>query len=250
MKPEMPELRDEVQHRILAAIANHKTIHDAVVFRGGTMLRCYVYNAFRYSEDMDFYVPDGRQSILSKAIAEISENLQQQMSLPKMKFVRNSEGADYILLDENETGGWINLDILPENSQLSMKIEKRTLIGRYPDLNTNIQTSCLSLVDVMATKYNCLANRPEPRDLYDFWILSQNRKLPDESWRKYQKTWNAYDVPVPPEEIFPALRDWENTYKKYWDREAENLRFPVNPGVETIYSNVKNIFKRVCLRDN
>ena len=243
-------LRDEVQHRILSAIAVNKTVRDAVVFRGGTMLRCYVYNAFRYSEDMDFYIPDGTQSIFRKAIADIAKTLREQLDLPHMKFVRKSDGADYILLGENENDGWVNFDVVTLDSRLSIETEKRTLIGRYHGLNTNVHISCLSLVDVMATKYNCLANRPEPRDLYDFWRLAQNKELPIKGWRKYRKTWDAYVAPVPPGEILEALKGWEYTYKKYWKSESEKLVFPVNPGVDTIYSNVKNIFRRVCLSDN
>ena len=210
------------------------------------MLRCCVYNDFRYSEDLDFYMLDGTQDILRKAIVHITETLKQQLNLPQMKFLRNPDGTDYIRLYEDETDGWVNLDVLPLNGQLNIETEKRALIGRYRGLNTNIKISCMSLVDVMATKYNCLANRPEPRDLYDFWRLSQNWKLPDESWMKYCQTWDAYDVPVPPEQIFKALKGWENTYKKYWDRESRYLRFPVNPGADAIYSSVKTIFERVC----
>ena len=248
MKPEMPAMRDEVQHRMLSAIVANKTVRDAVVFRGGTMLRCCVYNTFRYSEDMDFYIPDGTQSVFRKTIAHITETLREQLGLPYMKFIRMDGGADYILFGESKNEGWVNFDVATLDSRLRMETEKRTLAGRYRGLDTDTHIVCLSLVDVMATKYNCLANRPEPRDLYDFWRLSQNKQLPDQGWRKYRETWEAYEAPVPPEEIFKALKGWEKTYKTYWERESKKLSFPVNPGPDAIYANVETIFERVCKR--
>ena len=48
------EERDLVQHQIVAALAERRSSHPRVRFKGGTLLRACWADEYRFSEDLDF----------------------------------------------------------------------------------------------------------------------------------------------------------------------------------------------------
>lgn len=57
-------------------------------------------------------------------------------------------------------------------------IEDRKIFRGYPDLPEDSFTlSCYSLSEVLIEKMAALMGRTEPRDLYDFWYLTENERL-------------------------------------------------------------------------
>ena len=60
---------------------------------------------------------------------------------------------------------------------LETSVEKRTVFRDYSDLSNEFYLKCYSLEEVLIEKMTALVGRMEPRDLYDFWYLTEIEKV-------------------------------------------------------------------------
>jgi predicted nucleotidyltransferase component of viral defense system len=56
---------------------------------------------------------------------------------------------------------------------LETAFEIKTIFRNYSDLEEDFQLKCYSLAEVLIEKMTALMGRTEPRDLYDFWYLTE-----------------------------------------------------------------------------
>ena len=236
-------VRDKLQQELLSRIAEHSNISEMLIFHGGTMLRHYIYDTYRYSEDLDFYLSGISRDELCDLLETIILDMSEIFVEENLQFVRYPEGADYIIFGENRESGWINFDILKEIPELDVETERLALLGRYSDINTSATIPCMSLLDVVASKYNCLGNRVEPRDVYDFFRLSDSENIVYDAWTKYCSTWQYRRHPLRPEETLKAFPGWKSAHKNLWDEESSKLQFPSDPGFDVAYGLVLQVFE-------
>lgn len=169
--------RDYLQHLLLLALTNRT---QRLVFKGGTALRL-VYRGARFSEDLDFNVAAGDESLASVAALR---SLWQQIVGDLAGFgvpaeLRNEwQGEAGYSLDVSCQGplydgrdrskGKVRVDI----SRRFEPVEtRRELVhSEYDDVRPFVVT-VLTPEHLLAEKVRALVVRAKPRDLYDVWLL-------------------------------------------------------------------------------
>lgn len=191
--------KDYVLGWLLAGIDNHHGLTDQWVFKGGTCLKKCYFETYRFSEDLDFTIPEQvhfDQDFLLGTFREISEWIYDQAGI--------EIPADQIRFDigENKRGGItaegrvyyvgplqqrrnlmrIKLD-LTNHEVLVLEPARREVHHPYSDRpEAGIYAQCYCFEEVFAEKVRALAERERPRDLYDVVHLYRHDEIrPDRS---------------------------------------------------------------------
>lgn len=170
---------------LLAGIFNHPALKDSWVFKGGTCLKKCYFETYRFSEDLDFTLPDASHldiAFLTTAFREIGEWVYEQtgIQLPPDKasfeVFRNRRDRpagqgkiSYRGPIAPATGDLprIKLDLTADEILVLPPIS-RPVSHAYSDAPENgIYARCYSYEEVFAEKVRALAERARPRDLYD-----------------------------------------------------------------------------------
>ena len=209
--------RDYLQHLLLLALTGHS---QGLVFKGGTALRL-VYRGNRFSEDLDFNVATGADSL--EGVASLRALWQQTVddlaNFGVQAEVRNEwEGEVGYSLDVSYQGplydgrdrskGKVRVDI--SRRQEPAEARRELVHSEYDDVRPFVVT-VLTPEHLLAEKVRALVVRAKPRDLYDVWLLlSQGVALePSLVERKlalYDLTLTAAVVETA---LARAVADWE-----------------------------------------
>lgn len=151
---------------------------ESVYFKGGTALR-FLFNSFRFSEDLDFSSILKKQD-LKNLIAKTLQSLNRE--LPNLTFKEGKtfkdslSGKIYQVLPEFKFSLTIRLDFSmrektyhPETSL----IETNFPVGPYP------QVIHLKAEEIMAEKVRAVLARTKGRDIFDLWFLLSKKILVD-----------------------------------------------------------------------
>ncbi len=170
---------------ILKGIAEHKYLSKILVFKGGTVLKKFYFEDYRFSEDLDFTLLD--ENVSNKEIfAWIKETFD---------YIKEEANIPLILLDDNEhEDGRINFYIGytgPLGGQASNKkvkvdiarseklefapVEKSTFKS-YSDLDS-YKLLCYPLEEILVEKMRSTMQRMQARDFYDLWYLLEVQKM-------------------------------------------------------------------------
>lgn len=169
--------RDYLQHLLLLALSGRS---QGLVFKGGTALRL-VYRGNRFSEDLDFNITAGADSLVSTPSLR---SLWQQVVDDLADFgviaeLRNEwDGEMGYSLDISYQGplydgrdrskGKVRVDI---SRRLELMETRRELVrSEYDDVRPFVVT-VLTPEHLLAEKVRALVVRAKPRDLYDVWLL-------------------------------------------------------------------------------
>jgi predicted nucleotidyltransferase component of viral defense system len=191
--------KDYILSWILKGIAQHQQLSKAIVFKGGTVLKKIYFEAYRFSEDLDFTLFNNFQMPHLKEI----DNEQIFLWFNQV-FDYVKEGANILLAiienDEDEdarlpagTGGinfYINytgplggigsnkkvkVDISRSEQLEYMPVVKDVIIG-YSDIQQH-QLLCYPLEEVLIEKMRAVMQRMQARDLYDIWFLLEQHGM-------------------------------------------------------------------------
>ena len=209
--------RDYVQHLLLRTLTGRS---QGLVFKGGTALRL-VYRGNRFSEDLDFNVAIGADSLVSVAALW---SLWQQIVGDLADFgvaaeLRNEwEGEAGYSLDVSYQGplydgrdrskGKVRVDI---SRRLEPVETRRELVrSEYDDVLPFVVT-VLTPEHLLAEKVRALIVRAKPRDLYDVWLLlaqgvTLERGLVEQKLALYGLNLTATSLESA---LSQAARDWE-----------------------------------------
>jgi predicted nucleotidyltransferase component of viral defense system len=209
--------RDYVQHLLLRTLTGRS---QGLVFKGGTALRL-VYRGNRFSEDLDFNVAIGADSLVSVAALW---SLWQQIVGDLADFgvaaeLRNEwEGEAGYSLDVSYQGplydgrdrskGKVRVDI---SRRLEPVETRRELVrSEYDDVLPFVVT-VLTPEHLLAEKVRALIVRAMPRDLYDVWLLlaqgvTLERGLVEQKLALYGLNLTATSLEPA---LSQAARDWE-----------------------------------------
>lgn len=176
--------KDYVLGWLLAGISNHSELGNAWVFKGGTCLKKCYFETYRFSEDLDFTLPDAstlNEARLGQIFNDISEWVYDQAGIEcppdtfRFEVYENNRGG---MSAEGRVGyrgpmqrrgdsPRIKLDLTCDEV-LVLEPTTREVHHPYSDRpDGGIQVQCYSYEEVFAEKVRALAERERPRDLYD-----------------------------------------------------------------------------------
>lgn len=184
--------KDYVLGWLLAGIANHADLGAAWVFKGGTCLKKCYFETYRFSEDLDFTLPDAEMlngDNLVQVFSDIADWIYEQAGIEcphdtiRFEVYKNIRGG---LSAEGRVGyrgpmqrrgdsPRIKLD-LTSDEVLVLEPATREVHHPYSDKpDSGIQIQCYSYEEVFAEKIRALAERERPRDLYDVVHLYRHK---------------------------------------------------------------------------
>lgn len=177
--------KDYVLGWLLAGIYQHPALKDSWVFKGGTCLKKCYFETYRFSEDLDFTLPDEAHislDFLLPTFREIGEWVYEQsgIELPPEKVhfevFQNRRGhpagqgrVSYRGPIAPASGDLprIKLDLTFDEVLVLPPVD-RPVSHPYSDLPAEgMLARCYSYEEVFAEKVRALAERARPRDLYD-----------------------------------------------------------------------------------
>lgn len=178
----------------LAGIAAHPVIGPRWVFKGGTCLKKCYFETYRFSEDLDFTLPDAEhldEAFLGGVFAEIGDwvydacGLQLPPETRKFEVFTNPRGSQSAQGRVGYRGPLgragdpprIKLDLATDEI-LVLDPVRRPVHHPYSDLPADgIHVLSYSFEEVFAEKMRALAERQRPRDLYDVVHLYRRQDL-------------------------------------------------------------------------
>jgi uncharacterized protein len=196
--------KDYALGHTLAAIALHPVLAETLVFKGGTALKKLYFEAYRFSEDLDFSAVnaprgDEMEAAVRAALEEAVRSMN-RFGQVSMRMVRHTEKRPHPGGQDSFEAGFqfpwqpqpyckIKVEVTHDEPVL---LEPARLPLRHGyDEELPAELRCYRLEEVLAEKLRTLLqtqqklarrgwNRPRARDYYDLWrILTQSDHLLD-----------------------------------------------------------------------
>ncbi|MDR2868198.1 MAG: nucleotidyl transferase AbiEii/AbiGii toxin family protein [Bacteroidales bacterium] len=244
--------KDYVLSWLLFAISNNKILSKSLVFKGGTVLKKAYFEDYRFSEDLDFTLID--ESILNEQCFEefnhcfdfIKEEANIDMRIDRKKWIIHDSGSLQCYIDyvASLQGGMGSRDLkidITRGEILETAFEAKTIFRTYSDLNENFTLQCYSLAEVLIEKMTALMGRTEPRDLYDFWYLTEIEqiKIADYFFEFQSK---AKHKGQNPDNFLEKALNKESVFKRDWQKKLSSQIHDI-PEYESVFREAKRHFK-------
>jgi predicted nucleotidyltransferase component of viral defense system len=244
--------KDYVLSWLLFAISNNRNLNKALVFKGGTVLKKAYFEDYRFSEDLDFTLVD--ESISNEQIFEefnnlfnfIKEEANIDMRIDQKKWtIHESKNLqlyiDYIASLQGSMGSRdLKIDIT-RGEILETAVEIKAIFCTYSDLEENFTLQCYSLAEVLIEKMAALMGRTEPRDLYDFWYLTEIEQIEiaDHFFEFQNKVRHKGQNP---ERFLEKVLSKESAFKRDWQKKLSSQIHDI-PECGKVFREAKRHFK-------
>lgn len=243
--------KDYILSWILLGIVGNELLSKQLVFKGGTVLKKIYFPDYRFSEDLDFTLLDEKitnEELLhefEKVYVFVKEEANITLQFGEANTHISGSLAFYINyigpLQGNINSRNIKIDIT-RGETLEYPVEQRAVFILYSDLpEQSFQLQCYSLSEVLIEKMTALMGRTEPRDLFDFWYLTEHERM-DTRYHKPEferKAKNKKHDPVLFEEKVLAK---EKNLKQGWEKKLNNQVYEL-PGFDDVFRKSKRHFK-------
>jgi len=244
--------KDYVLSWLLFAISHNKILYNALAFKGGTVLKKAYFEDYRFSEDLDFTLID--ETVSNEQIfAEfnnlfefIKEESNIDMRIDSKKWAIHESGSpqfyiDYIASLQGSMGSRdLKIDIT-RGEILETGIETKTIFRNYSDLEEDFNLQCYSLAEVLIEKMTALMGRTEPRDLYDFWYLTEIERINIIDYLfEFQN--KAQHKKQDPSKFIEKVLSKETIFKRDWEKKLVSQIHDL-PKYEEVFREVKRHFK-------
>lgn len=171
--------KDYILSWILKGISQHKELSELLVFKGGTVLKKFYFEEYRFSEDLDFTITNA--DILNEQLFQWFEEV--------FEYIKDEANIPLGIIDDNEyEDGGINFYIsyvgplggLGSNKKVKVDILKSELIVFNPTTNSSFKEysdlesfdlKCYPLEEILVEKMRSIMQRMQARDYYDLWYL-------------------------------------------------------------------------------
>ena len=176
----------------------------------------------------------------------IKEEANIDMRIEEKKWAIHESGSpqfyiDYVASLQGNMGSRdLKIDIT-RSEVLETNIETKSIFRPYSDLEEDFQLQCYSLAEVLIEKMTALMGRTEPRDLYDFWYLTEIERIdiaehiiPFYSKAKRKK----HD----PKNFMQKVLSKETVFKRDWERKLASQIHDI-PEYEEVFRGAKRHFK-------
>ena len=244
--------KDYVISWLLFAISKNRILYNALVFKGGTVLKKAYFEDYRFSEDLDFTLIDetlSKEQIFTefhKLFDFIKEEANIDMRIdPKKWAIHESESPqfyiDYVASLQGSMGSRdLKIDIT-RGEILETEIEIKTIFRNYSDLEEDFNLQCYSLAEVLIEKMTALMGRTEPRDLYDFWYLTEIERI-DIADYLFDFQNKARHKKQDPEKFMEKVLSKETAFKRDWEKKLASQIHDL-PEYEEVFREAKRHFK-------
>ena len=177
--------KDYVLSWILNGIAHHDQLSSILAFKGGTVLKKFYFEDYRFSEDLDFTLLDDQVSndqILSW-FRETFEYIRNEANIP-LEIIDNNEhedgGINFYIGYIGPLGGLgsnkkVKVDI-SKSEKLEFKPVRKSAFLEYSDLEPH-ELLCYQLEEVLVEKLRSVMQRMQARDFYDIWYLLEKHGM-------------------------------------------------------------------------
>lgn len=217
--------KDYVITWILTGIANNKSLRNCLAFKGGTVLKKFYFNDYRFSEDLDFTLTNSSLSNdnIIEAFNEMFTFVKDEANIPLTLSdfsVHETENINFYVNYIGPLGGTgtnknIKVDI-SRNELLKFNLEKHKMFKVYTD-QPDCHLSCYSLKEIMTEKLRSLLSRTQPRDFFDLWYLTKtgDMNISDYKSEFYEK---SISKGLKPDELQTKLEAKLAIFKSRWSR--------------------------------
>ncbi len=242
--------KDYIVSWVLYGISENKTLFESLVFKGGTVLKKAYFPDYRFSEDLDFTLND--ESIKNEQIKEefkkvfvfVKEEANIDLQLPDNKWAVYASGSPQLYINYagplrgNMGSRDLKIDIT-RGEVLETAVERRSIFRNYSDLENEFFLKCYSLDEVLIEKMTALMGRMEPRDLYDFWFLTEIEGLfVDILSFKNKASRKGHN----PNQFVEKVLIKEKSFKRDWINKLASQIHDL-PDFETVFREVKRHIK-------
>jgi predicted nucleotidyltransferase component of viral defense system len=244
--------KDYVLSWLLFATSKNETLYKSLVFKGGTVLKKAYFKDYRFSEDLDFTLIN--ENISNEQILQefnhlfdfIKEESNIDMRIVPRKWTIHESGSPqfYIEYIASLQGSMGSLDLkidITRGEILETAFEIKPIFRTYSDLEEEFQLQCYSLAEVLIEKMTALMGRTEPRDLYDFWYLTEIEKI-DIGEYLFEFQNKAAHKKQDPKKFIEKILNKEMAFKRDWEKK---LASQINdlPKYEKVFREAKRHFK-------
>lgn len=177
--------KDYILSWILQGVAQHEHLRTVLVFKGGTVLKKFYFEDYRFSEDLDFTLTNSEvtNEQIFNGFHDIFEYIKEEANIP----------LDLIYDNEHEDGS-INFYISytgplgGKGKQKSVKVDisrselicfdhvTKPGIGLYSDQD-EFELLCYPMEEILIEKMRSVIQRMQPRDFYDIWYLLEIEQM-------------------------------------------------------------------------
>lgn len=217
--------KDYLLSWILQGISQHEQLSRAIVFKGGTVLKKVYFEDYRFSEDLDFTLPD--KDISNEQIFNWFNEV--------FEYVKDEANIPLVIIDDNEhEDGGINFYIsyigplggLGTTKKVKVDISRSELLQFKPlmkDVSLGYtdqgahQLLCYPLEEVLVEKMRSVMQRMQARDFYDLWYLLEIHKM-DVSFYIAEFKAKCVSKEIDPTDFYNKLEQRLPQYKGRWQK--------------------------------
>jgi predicted nucleotidyltransferase component of viral defense system len=198
---------------------------SGLVFKGGTALRLFYYESFRYSADLDFSLVDVGKPDAVDALRQALDRATNDIEFPELALSDDSDTIRY--LGPLGRAREIKLD-LPDD-ELVLETTNRNLVDRYPDQEGDLPTvSLYTLEEIAAEKKRCVIQRLVCRDLSDLHRLIVREGIDVETtWPMFEEKARAKNID--PNVFSDRFQARLAQYRRRWENELSDFEPNVLP---------------------
>ena len=173
--------KDYILTWILTGVAVNGLLSKSLAFKGGTVLKKFYFEDYRYSEDLDFTLIDDNltNGAILDAFEAVFQYVREEANIPLAMEdfgIHETGNINFYISYVGPLGGIgankrVKVDI-SRTENLCFELENRSIFETYSD-QEECTVQCYSLNEVMTEKMRSLLSRTQPRDYYDLWYLSE-----------------------------------------------------------------------------
>lgn len=171
--------KDYILSWILEGIADNENLAQALVFKGGTVLKKAYFKDYRFSEDLDFTLlkDEITNEQIFQWLKDIFGYIREEANIP-LEIIDNNEhedgGINFYISYIGPLGGQgnnkrVKVDI-SRSEQLVFAPVWQNMILSYTDQEEH-KLLCYPLEEVLVEKLRSVMQRMQARDFYDIWYL-------------------------------------------------------------------------------
>ena len=221
--------KDYILTWILTGIAANDILSKALAFKGGTVLKKFYFEDYRYSEDLDFTLIEENltNEAIQDAFNEVFQYVREDANIPLAMEdfgIHETGNINFYISYVGPLGGIgsnkkVKVDI-SRSEKLCFKLENRSIFEIYSD-QEECTIQCYSLNEVLTEKMRSLLSRTQPRDYYDLWYLSEAEEM-EMSDLRYEFEEKARHKGLHPESLQDKLEAKEAVFKSRWEKSMKD----------------------------
>lgn len=243
--------KDYILSWILKGVSEHEELSKLLVFKGGTVLKKFYFEGYRFSEDLDFTIQN----------SEISNEQIFQWFREVFDYIKDEANIPLEIIDDNEhEDGGINFYInyvgplggQGSNKKVKVDISKSELLVFDPVINSSYEEysdlesyrlKCYPLEEVLVEKMRSVMQRMQARDYYDIWYLLEEHGM-DIDYYMNEFEAKCKHKGLDPKDFFTKLEQRIPQYKARWEKSMSD-QIKDLPDFEKVDREVQRHLKKI-----